>query len=75
MATIIWQTEKTRFCDHAGCEVGLEVEAVYPSESLPDQPARLGAHRCSHGEVCALNNQATCVWAGTNPTYDPFSEK
>jgi len=75
MATIVWQVEKKRFCDHAGCEVSLEVEAIYPADQIPDQPARWGAHRCSHGHECALNNVATCQWAGTNPGYDPFTEK
>lgn len=75
MAMKTWQTVKIRYCNHAGCEVGLEVETVFPSETLPDQPPRLGAHRCSHATECMLVNESTCVWAGSNPDYDPFAEK
>ena len=65
---------KVRFCDHAECEVALEVQVVYPSEILPDQPPRIIAHRCSQGVACNLNDKPSCVWAGTNPEYDPFKE-
>ncbi len=74
MAVKTWEAVKIRYCDHAGSEVALEAEKVYPSEFLSDQPARLLAHRCSRGVECSLNNQAACVWAGTNPDYDPFKE-
>jgi hypothetical protein len=56
-------------------EVHLEADMVFPAESLPDQPGRVLAHRCSHGVQCNLMNKAACVWAGTNPAYDPFVEK
>ena len=74
MAVRTWEAVKIRFCDHAGSEVALEAEKVYPSDILSDQPARLLAHRCSRGLECSQNNKATCVWAGTNPNYDPFED-
>ncbi len=75
MAVKTWQTIRLRYCEHAEAEVGLQAEVVYPSEILPDQPARVLAHRCSHAFACNLDNRPSCVWAGTNPLYDPFAEK
>ena len=75
MAVKTWETIKIRYCEHAGCEVALEAEAVYPADMLPDQPARLAAHRCSHGAACMMTGNSTCQWAGSNPAYDPFAEK
>ena len=54
--------------------VALEAEAVYPADHLPDQPARLAAHRCSHGAACMMTGDSAPQWAGTNPTRDPFAE-
>ena len=75
MAEKEWKVEKKRFCDHVAEEVSLEAEVVYPAEYLPDQTPRVLAHRCSKGMVCASFSQGTCIWAGTNPSYDPFTEK
>ena len=75
MALKTWQDVKVRYCDHAGCEVALEAEVVYPAEFLPDQPPRILAHRCSEAVRCMLFNKPSCVWAGSNPLYDPFVEK
>jgi hypothetical protein len=73
MAEKVWEPIKIHYCDHAGCQVALEGELVYPVEILSDQPPRLLAHRCSHGVECSQLKQAACVWAGTNPNYDPFA--
>lgn len=70
-----WETIKIAFCEHAGCEVALEAEFVYPMEFLPDQPPRLISKRCSRGLECNMWNKMTCVWAGTNLLIDPFSVK
>lgn len=75
MADRIWQTIKVQNCEHAKSEVALEVEVLYPDEHMPDQAPRIIAHRCSQGLECGLMKEASCVWAGTNPTYDPFAEK
>lgn len=75
MAEKTWQPIKIRYCDHAGAEVALEVAAVYPADHLPDQGPRIFGHRCSKAGECILLNKSTCVWAGTNPNYDPFKEK
>ena len=76
MAVRTWETQKIRFCDHAGSDVALEAEVVYPADSLPDQAPRVQAHRCSRALECNMFCQPACVWAGTNPVYDPFqSEK
>jgi hypothetical protein len=72
MAEKYWEQQKIQFCDHAGCKVALEVEIVYPSDFLCDQPAHLVSHRCSNGLECNQWNKPACVWAGTNPTFDPF---
>jgi hypothetical protein len=75
MAVKTWQKIKVQYCQHAGGEVALEAEVLYPEEHLPDQGPRVVAHRCSRGLECGLLEEAACVWAGTNPTYDPFLEK
>jgi hypothetical protein len=69
-----WHAIRQQYCDHAGCNVALEVQVVLPAEFLPDQPPRVLAHRCSNGLQCSQLTKPTCVWAGTNPNYDPFSE-
>lgn len=75
MAERKWDTIKVRYCEHAGSEVGLEVDTVYPAEHLPDQPPRILSQRCSNAVRCMITNDGTCVWAGGNPAYDPFIEK
>jgi hypothetical protein len=72
MAVKTWETIKVQYCHHADQQVALEAEVIYPAEWLPDQEPRIVAHRCSHGLACNLDGRASCVWAGTNPTYDPF---
>lgn len=74
MAEKQWKTIKIRFCDHAECEVELEVEEILPAEFLPDQPPRLRAHRCSHGLDCNQFEKVACRWSGNNPSFDPFTE-
>lgn len=75
MAEKRWETINVKFCDRAGCEVSLEAEFVYPAEFMPDQPARLVSKRCSRGLECNMWNSMTCVWAGTNPMHDPFTQR
>ena len=72
MAMRTWEASKTCYCDHVNHDVALEVEVVYPVDHLPDQPPRVLAHRCSHGVSCNQFASPACVWAGTNPDYDPF---
>jgi len=67
-----WVVSKTCFCEHVNTKVALETELVYPADMLPDQPARVLAHRCSQGLFCNQNAKSSCIWAGTNPGYDPF---
>ncbi len=74
MAEKSWQVIKVRYCHHADQEVNLEAEVIYPAEILPDQHPRVNAHRCSHAFACNLDGRASCVWAGTNPSFDPFIE-
>ena len=71
MADIVWETSKVCYCEHAKGEVALEAEVLYPVDELPDSP-RVLSHRCSHGTECNQLAQAACVWAGTNPDFDPF---
>jgi len=72
MAEKVWQTIKVQHCVRVDREVTLEAQVIYPPEHLPDQPPQIVAHRCSFGLECNLMDKPTCVWAGTNPTYDPF---
>jgi len=74
MATKSWQSIKVRYCHHAGESVHLEAQVIYPAEWLPDQPAQVVSHRCSRALACNLDGRSSCVWAGTNPAFDPFSE-
>lgn len=74
MAEKTWQTIKVVFCEHAGREVQLDAEIIIPADFLPDTPPRVGAHRCSHALACNLDERSTCVWAGTNPNFDPFGD-
>jgi hypothetical protein len=74
MAVKTWETIKVCYCGRVGQDVGLEAEMVYPAENLPDQPARVLAHRCSNGVECNTLEKTSCVWSGTNPAYDPFSD-
>ena len=75
MAEKICRPLKKRYCEHAKAVVTLDAELIYPAEHLPDQPPRVEAHRCSGAVDCRLFNRGTCVWASTNPNYDPFLEK
>ncbi|HVP21123.1 MAG TPA: hypothetical protein VMS73_04615 [Anaerolineaceae bacterium] len=72
MAIKTWQTLKVQYCNHASSDVSLEAEIIIPSEHLPDLMPRVYAHRCSHAFQCT---NPSCVWAGTNPVFDPFKEK
>ncbi len=74
MAVKTWEKVKVRYCHHAGEEVCLEAEMIFPADWLPDQPPQIVAHRCSHGLACNLDGRPSCIWAGTNPAYDPFIE-
>ena len=74
MSVRTWEVSKTCYCEQAKATVSLETEVVYPGEQLPDQPARVLAHRCSHGLGCNQNASAGCIWSGTNPVYDPFRQ-
>jgi hypothetical protein len=72
MATKAWQTVKVCYCPRVEREVSLEAEVVYPHDLLPDQPGRVTAHRCSYGIYCNLDGKPACIWAGTNPLFNPF---
>jgi hypothetical protein len=74
MATKVWESIKVRYCEHAEDEVSLEAQVVYPSEWLPEQPPQVVSHRCSHAFACTLDNRPSCIWAGTQPAFDPFKE-
>jgi hypothetical protein len=69
-----WETEKICYCQHVNQQVALQAEVVFPAEWLPDQAPRILAHRCSKGLECNLDDRAACLWAGSNPAFDPFQE-
>jgi hypothetical protein len=72
MAVKNWEVLKVSYCEHIGADIGLEAEVAYPAEWLPDPAPRILAHRCSRGVECSLGDKPSCMWAGTNPTFDPF---
>ena len=74
MAHQIWKKMKRSFCERVGCEVDFEAELAVPTDILPDQSARIIAHRCSDADRCNAEDKASCIWAGTNPLYDPFQD-
>jgi hypothetical protein len=73
MAEKTWEVLKICRCEHAGEDVQFEAQVAYPADLFSDQPARIAAHRCSHGVACSLDDRPACVWAGTNPAVDPFA--
>ena len=76
MAVIGWEPVRTIFCEQADAEASLELRVVFPAEILPDQPARVIAHRCSLGLACSEQTGIMgCRWTGTNPLYDPFETR
>jgi len=74
MAVKVWETIKVQYCHHVSQEVGLEAEVIYPADFLPDLP-RVVCHRCSQAFTCNLDGRPACMWAGTNPAFDPFQEE
>ncbi len=74
MAVKKWVSIKVRYCHHVNRKISLQAEMIYPAEWMPDQPPRIAAHRCSHAFACNLDGRPSCVWAGTNPAFDPFIE-
>ena len=65
-----WQVEEVRYCEHVEHEVDLEVEVVYPTDYLPDQP-RVIAHRCSNALECNQLDKMVCAYCFTNPVQKP----
>ena len=69
-----WEVVRTCYCHHIDREVALEAQLVFPADIMPDQTGRVLSHRCSQGMSCNLDGRPSCLWAGTNPTIDPFLE-
>jgi len=65
-----WQVNKIQYCEHAGHEIALETEVVFPAEQMPDQPPRILARRCSNAIECNLMDKSSCSWCGTNPGHE-----
>ncbi len=72
MAHITWVPQRSFYCQHIGQQVQIEDELIFPADILPDQPPQRRARRCSHGLSCNLQDRPACVWAGTNPLYNPL---
>jgi hypothetical protein len=72
MAFRTWEVSKIEYCEHAGHEIALETEVVYPSEHLPDLLPRVVARRCSNALVCNQMEHPVCIWSGTNPDHNPI---
>ncbi len=74
MAERTWQPIKISYCHHVGHRVALQAELIYPAEWMPEQLPRVLAHRCSDAVGCNMDGRPSCIWAGTNPVFDPFKE-
>lgn len=74
MAEKNWEPVKVVFCTRIQQEVMLEALVVYPPEHLPGTAPHILGHRCSEGIMCNTIDKPACMWAGTNPTYDPFAD-
>lgn len=72
MARVVWEPVQARFCARLEQWVTPEVLRAYPADVLPDQPPRLLGRRCPQAELCNRIERPTCVWAGTQPDYDPL---
>lgn len=57
------KTEVTHFCAHANCDVVLKTTYIYPSDIMPDSPARIFHRSCSHYFTCSLQDKSACVYA------------
>jgi hypothetical protein len=71
MAQKKWKVSKILYCEHAGHEIKLETQVVYPAEHLPDQLPRVIANRCSNAIECNKIDKMVCAWCGTNPDVRP----
>jgi len=71
MARKTWQIEKVHYCEHVAQEVALEVQVVYPADTLPDQPPHVIAHRCSKALKCNKVEKMVCAYCFTNPAQKP----
>jgi len=72
MAVKYWEQERVIYCERAQQLAALEVEVVYPADSLPEWTQRVVAHRCSLSTDCELRGVGNCYWTGSNPLNDPF---
>jgi hypothetical protein len=70
-----WEIVQVRYCDHVGCQVALEADTIFPADHLPDQKPRVIAQRCTQAIRCMVTNKPSCIWAGSNPLFDPFLEE
>lgn len=75
MATVLWRPVQTKLCERVRKVATLELQLVFPGENLPDQPPHVRSRRCSLALECNQFDRATCVWAGTQPEYDPLGER
>ena len=67
MAQKQWQVERVHYCEQMGQEVELEVQVVYPTDLLPDQPPHVLAHRCLKALECNQIDHVVCAYCFTNP--------
>ena len=74
MAFKNWQVINVRYCHHVNDDVGLEAQIIYPAEIMPEMQPRVAAHRCTRALACNLDGRSSCIWAGTNPSIDPFGD-
>ena len=68
MAWESWRTVKRARCEVVDKNVALESQLVFAAETLPDQPPRVLAYRCSSAEDCERFDQPSCPWGGLTST-------
>ena len=66
MAYKNWEVIKVSYCEHAGEEVALEAEVVYPASYLPEQAPRIIAHPAAWPVTVSASPAAV----GRGPTPD-----
>lgn len=72
MAVKRWEQIKTIYCERAQQTAALEVEVIYPADTLPEWSQRVVSHRCSLAVNCEVRGVGNCYWTGENPLNDPF---
>lgn len=74
MATEVWVTTESKYCELIEENVALEERWIFPDDIIPDlEQYRVLGRRCTADVACNLAG-IPCRWAYTNPAVDQFHE-